>query len=56
MRVLVVEDDEGIAEGLKATLRQHGEAVDVAASVAAAAAVAARANLMRDIEVSFLCG
>ena len=26
------------------------------ASVAAAAAVAARANLMRDIEVSFLCG
>lgn len=35
MRVLVVEDDEGIADGLRATLRQHGAAVDVAASVAA---------------------
>ncbi|MET0348205.1 MAG: response regulator transcription factor [Rhizobacter sp.] len=35
MRVLVVEDDEGIADGLRATLRQHGAAVDVAPSVAA---------------------
>jgi len=35
MRVLVVEDDEGIADGLRATLRQHGAAVDVAGSVAA---------------------
>ena len=31
MRVLVVEDDEGIADGLRTHLRQHGEAVDVAA-------------------------
>ncbi len=28
MRVLVVEDDEGIAEGLKSNLRRHGWAVD----------------------------
>jgi DNA-binding response OmpR family regulator len=35
MRVLVVEDDEGIADGLRVTLRQHGAAVDVAPSVAA---------------------
>jgi len=36
MRVLVVEDDEGIAEGLRLNLRQQGSAVDVAGSVAAA--------------------
>jgi len=36
MRVLVVEDDEGIADGLRATLKQHGCAVDVADTVAAA--------------------
>ncbi len=36
MRVLVVEDDSGIADGLRTTLRQHGEAVDVAADIAAA--------------------
>ncbi len=36
MRVLVVEDDSGIADGLRTTLRQHGEAVDVAADLAAA--------------------
>lgn len=36
MRVLVVEDDEGIAAGLRVTLRQHGCAVDVADSVAGA--------------------
>lgn len=35
MRVLVVEDDDGIAEGLRANLRQHGAAVDVAGSVSA---------------------
>ncbi len=34
MRVLVAEDDEGIAAGLQATLRQHGHAVDVSATVA----------------------
>jgi two-component system, OmpR family, response regulator QseB len=36
MRVLVVEDDEGISAGLKVTLRQHGCAVDVADTVALA--------------------
>ena len=36
MRVLVVEDDEGIAQGLCLALRQRGCAADVAASVAAA--------------------
>ena len=36
MRVLVVEDDEGVAGGLRAQLRQQGCAVDVAGSVAAA--------------------
>jgi len=36
MRVLVVEDDEGIAAGLRAHLQQQGYAVDVARSVAAA--------------------
>ncbi|WP_048440751.1 response regulator transcription factor [Caenimonas sp. SL110] len=34
MRVLVVEDDEGIARGLAANLRRHGWAVDVASSLA----------------------
>jgi two-component system OmpR family response regulator/two-component system response regulator QseB len=29
MRVLVVEDDDGIAQGLKAHLHQQGWAVDV---------------------------
>jgi two-component system response regulator QseB len=33
MRVLVVEDDEGIAAGLRGHLRRHGCAVDVAAGV-----------------------
>src|SRR4051812_45523289 len=36
MRVLVVEDDEGIAEGLRVNLQQQGSAVDVAGSVKAA--------------------
>lgn len=36
MRVLVVEDDEGIAVGLQAHLQRQGDAVDVAGSVAAA--------------------
>ena len=36
MRVLVVEDDSGIADGLRLTLRQHGEAVDVAVDLSAA--------------------
>ncbi|HEX3139464.1 MAG TPA: response regulator transcription factor [Rhizobacter sp.] len=36
MRVLVVEDDEGIAAGLQGHLRQQGDAVDVAGSVAMA--------------------
>lgn len=36
MRVLVVEDDEGIAQGLRAHLGQQGCAVDVAGSIAAA--------------------
>lgn len=36
MRVLVVEDDDGIAQGLCLALRQQGCAVDVAASVAQA--------------------
>ena len=34
MRVLVVEDDEGIASGLKSTLEQQGHAVDVAPRLA----------------------
>lgn len=34
MRVLVAEDDEGIAAGLQATLRQQGHAVDVSPTVA----------------------
>jgi two-component system OmpR family response regulator/two-component system response regulator QseB len=33
MRVLVVEDDEGIAQGLRAHLRQHGGVVDLAGSI-----------------------
>jgi len=36
MRVLVVEDDEGIAAGLQIHLRRQGDAVDVAGSVAMA--------------------
>lgn len=36
MRVLVVEDDEGIAAGLALSLRQHGHAMDHAGNVAAA--------------------
>jgi two-component system response regulator QseB len=36
MRILVVEDDDGIAQGLKAHLRQQGWAVDVTDSVAGA--------------------
>lgn len=36
MRVLVVEDDAGIASGLSASLRQAGYAVDVCATVQAA--------------------
>jgi two-component system, OmpR family, response regulator len=36
MRVLVVEDDDGIAAGLRGHLRQHGCAVDVAPGVASA--------------------
>jgi two-component system OmpR family response regulator/two-component system response regulator QseB len=36
MRVLVVEDDEGIAAGLQGHLRQQGCAADVAGSVATA--------------------
>ena len=36
MRTLVVEDDDGIAEGLQANLRQRGYAVDVCFSIAAA--------------------
>ena len=36
MRVLAVEDDEGIAAGLKANLRRHGWAVDIASSAAGA--------------------
>lgn len=35
MRVLVAEDDEGIAAGLQVALRQQGHAVDVAGSVSA---------------------
>ncbi|HSW07059.1 response regulator transcription factor [Aquabacterium sp.] len=35
MRVLVVEDDEGIAQGLRAHLRQHGGVVDLAGSIEA---------------------
>ncbi len=38
MRVLVVEDDDGIARGLRIALRQHGWAVDIVDGVAAAAA------------------
>lgn len=36
MRILVVEDNEGIAAGLRANLAQRGYAVDVCASVAQA--------------------
>jgi two-component system response regulator QseB len=36
MRVLVVEDDEGIAVGLRGNLQQQGHAADVVASVAGA--------------------
>ncbi|MDB5892902.1 MAG: DNA-binding response regulator [Rhodoferax sp.] len=36
MRILVVEDDDGIAEGLQANLRQRGYAVDVCFSIVAA--------------------
>jgi two-component system OmpR family response regulator/two-component system response regulator QseB len=36
MRVLVVEDDEGIAQGLRAHLQQQGCAVDIAGTLAAA--------------------
>ena len=36
MRILVVEDDNGIAEGLRTNLRQRGYAVDVCDGVASA--------------------
>lgn len=36
MRILVVEDDAGIAEGLRANLQQRGYAVDLCAAVAPA--------------------
>lgn len=36
MRILVVEDDAGIAEGLRANLQQRGYAVDVCATVSSA--------------------
>ncbi|HET7795581.1 MAG TPA: response regulator transcription factor [Rhizobacter sp.] len=36
MRVLVVEDDEGIAAGLQGHLRQQGDAVDVVGTLAGA--------------------
>ena len=36
MRILVVEDDPGIALGLKTNLRQHGDAVDVCDAIATA--------------------
>ncbi|MGE8319332.1 MAG: response regulator transcription factor [Comamonas sp.] len=36
MRILMVEDDAGIAEGLRANLRQHGHAVDWCGTLAAA--------------------
>lgn len=36
MRILVVEDDTGIADGLRSNLRQRGYAVDVCDGVAAA--------------------
>ncbi len=36
MRVLVVEDDEGIARGLAASLRSHGWAADIAPTLGAA--------------------
>ena len=38
MRILVVEDDPGIAAGLRLNLQQRGYAVDVADGVAAAEA------------------
>ncbi|MDP4922986.1 MAG: DNA-binding response regulator, partial [Limnohabitans sp.] len=38
MRVLIVEDDTGIATGLAATLRGSGYAVDVTATLALASA------------------
>ncbi|EER58448.1 response regulator receiver protein, partial [Acidovorax delafieldii 2AN] len=36
MRILVIEDDAGIADGLRSNLRQRGYAVDVCDGVAAA--------------------
>ena len=36
MRILVVEDDAGIAGGLAASLRQAGYAVDVCGTLSAA--------------------
>ena len=36
MRILVVEDDDGIAEGLRVNLRQRGYAVDTCFSIVAA--------------------
>ena len=36
MRILVVEDDAGIADGLRTNLQQRGYAVDVCDGVAAA--------------------
>ena len=36
MRILVVEDDAGIAEGLRANLQRRGYAVDLCATVASA--------------------
>jgi len=42
MRILVVDDEDGIREGLAAFLRHHGHEVDAAASVAEASAVLAR--------------
>ena len=36
MRILVIEDDAGIAAGLRTTLQQRGYAVDVCGDVASA--------------------
>ena len=36
MRILLVEDDAGIAEGLKANLQQRGHAVDWCSTIASA--------------------
>ncbi len=41
MRVLIVEDDQGIAEGLSATLRAAGYAVDVSTTLASASSALA---------------